>query len=264
VPFIHPHNSFVVRTGIMSDTQSASVTNALAQSYSSELLAANANWARRLNQTFPQYFANPKVKQAPKIIWLGCSDSRVHESDALATLPGVTFGHRNIANQVHPNDDSVLSVLAYALGVLETQHIAVVGHSHCGGVISALNNRHWPLPDVTKDEYTLQDSLYDTAESPEGHHPYDAQSKEPGDVITRWLEPLVGHLSGIEFPQDKEAELKAAVAENVKLQVDNFTKAPLNGFVRTAAKKKPVWVHGWVYDLENGFIQDLNITKVIR
>ena len=93
---------------------------------------------------------------------------------------------------------------------------------------------------------------------------YDEQSNNPEDVITRWLMPLVEHLRETELPSGKEEELKAALAENVKLQVNNFTQAPLNEFVRAAATKKPVWVHGWVYDIENGFIRDLDITKVIR
>jgi len=242
------------------------------QEYASKILAENAKWAARLNQTFPPYFPDPKEKQAPKILWLGCSDSRVQESDATMALPGNIFVHRNIANQFHLHDDNALSVLAYAVRALGVQHVVIVGHEHCGGVITAMHGASHPLEDGAhaKRHHTLQDSLYHAIEEVFNLHLHDetkesdeaASTREsPNDALTRWITPLSDRLRGIDLPEDRERALQIAVEENVKMQVENL--AGLEAFVKKWAKRRPVWVHGWVYDFATGFLRDLHITKVL-
>ncbi|KIJ65159.1 hypothetical protein HYDPIDRAFT_175185 [Hydnomerulius pinastri MD-312] len=225
----------------------------------SEVLAAHLQWARRMNQVYQDYFPDPKNGQAPKILWVGCSDSRVLECDATMAKPGDVFVHRNIANQFHLNDDSALSVLAYALKELKVQHVIVVGHTHCGGAITAMKEASIP-PGPTKRHHTLVDSLYKVLEySSTPNEVHDEHSKDPSDALTRWLTPLVDHIRGLVLPADEETALDVVVEENVKLQVKNLTQ--LEGFVQKSAKERPVWVHGWVYDFATGNMKDLQVTK---
>lgn len=144
--------------------------------------------------------------------------------------------------------------------------VVVVGHEHCGGAVTAMKEAHKD-PDQIKRHHTLQDSLYHVAELfHEGLHLneiHDEDSKNPNDAITRWLTPLVDRVRELVLPEDEEGALKIVIEENVRLQVENLTRPQLEAYVRKSAKKKPVWVHGWVYDLSTGFIRDLQITKVL-
>ena len=202
-------------------------------------------------------------------------------------------------SQLHLHDDNALSVVAYALKALAVQHstypyllffffpnrspfsrfvlvnpclaVVVVGHEHCGGAITAINEaRRAPDPNQIKRHHTLQDSLHSIVELFHGGHNlsevHDESSKDPNDAITRWLTPLVDRIRELikcgKLPDDKEKALTLVVEENVKLQVDNLTSPQVRAFVKKSAKKKPVWVHGWVYDFSTGIIRHLE-TKVI-
>ncbi|KAH7885804.1 carbonic anhydrase [Phlebopus sp. FC_14] len=220
------------------------------------ILAANKRWACRMNQTCPEYFPDPEAKQRPKILWLGCSDSRVLESDATVAKPGDVFVHRNIANQFQLNDDNALSVVAYALRALSVQHIIVVGHTNCGGVLTAMERARSPRG-ALGNHLKIVDSLYYETNDPIGNSD-EANGEgavDPDSALQRWLTPLVDRLRGLPPP----LELEHATEENVKLQVENL--ASLRGFVQTSAAKKPVWIHGWVYDFATGFIKNLHITR---
>ena len=149
--------------------------------------------------------------------------------------------------------------------------VVVVGHEHCGGAITAINEaRRAPDPNQIKRHHTLQDSLHSIVELFHGGHNlnevHDESSKDPNDAITRWLTPLVDRIRELikcgKLPDDKEKALTLVVEENVKLQVDNLTSPQVRAFVKKSAKKKPVWVHGWVYDFSTGIIRHLE-TKVI-
>ncbi|KAG8215028.1 hypothetical protein J3R82DRAFT_8436 [Butyriboletus roseoflavus] len=119
--------------------------------------------------------------------------------------------------------------------------------------------------DQVKRHHTLQDSLYHLVELAQGHlnEIHDEDSNNPNDALTRWLNPLVDRLRGIDLPPDDEEALRICVEENVKFQVDNLTRPQFGAFVKKSAKTTPVWVHGWVYDFSTGFIRDLEITKVV-
>ncbi|KIJ20613.1 carbonate dehydratase [Paxillus involutus ATCC 200175] len=225
------------------------------EKYAAAILAANEHWAQRMTQVFPQYFPDPSAGQHPKILWVGCSDSRIQESDATASLPGNVFVHRNIANQFHLDDDNALSVLAYGVGELGAQHVVVVGHRNCGGAHAALDAARAAQP-ATGHATDRHGGRPQRAP----HHPDNQGPKDPNDALTAWLTPLIDHVKQLALPENADAALDIVVEENVKLQVNNLTK--LESYVKKSAKG-PVWVHGWVFDFSTGFLRDLKVTKVL-
>jgi carbonic anhydrase len=103
------------------------------------LLLENKAWAKEQLQDDPEFFKKLSAGQKPKILWIGCSDSRTPANQITNTKPGDIFVHRNIANIVVPNDPNLLSVIQYAVGALEIRTIVVCGHSACGGVKASMN-----------------------------------------------------------------------------------------------------------------------------
>ncbi|KAF5357925.1 hypothetical protein D9756_001434 [Leucocoprinus leucothites] len=216
-----------------------------AQSAVEQLLSSNAQWAKVVAQAEPGFFPESAKGQTPHTLWIGCADSRVPESVITGSRPGDIFVHRNIANQFHPDDDSALAVLEYAVNFLGVKHVVIVGHSECGGAAACL-----------------------AAAQSEGFNP-------DGPVITipnlpkeaplnRWLEPLSKLVSslGVTTAPPKEA-LPLVVTENVKLQVENLCKSQVivNAWTKGTPKGQDVYVHGWVHDLATGCLKDLGITR---
>ena len=114
-----------------------------------QLLLRNEAWANEKKAHEPDFFKKLAAGQAPSILWIGCSDSRVPESVISDSEPGEIFVHRNIANLVVDNDASLLSVLQYSVDVLKVKHIVLCGHYGCGGVKASMDNNnlgtisHW-------------------------------------------------------------------------------------------------------------------------
>jgi len=189
------------------------------------LLENNRNWVASKLAIDPSYFENLSNSQNPEYLWIGCSDSRVPANQITGTLPGDIFVHRNIANMVVHSDMNMLSVLSYAVEVLKVKHIIVCGHYGCGGVLAAMENKQFGLIDNwlrhIKDVYRY-------------HH------KEL-DAIT-----------------DKTQRARRFVEVNVMEQVHDLGKTSI---VQNAWKnKQPLHVHGWVYDIHDGIIKDLNVS----
>src|SRR5687768_1514027 len=105
-----------------------------------ELLENNRRWAAERVAADPQFFARLSALQAPPYLWIGCSDSRVPANQIVGLLPGELFVHRNVANVVVHTDLNCLSVLQFAIDVLQVRHVMVVGHYGCGGVAAAMQN----------------------------------------------------------------------------------------------------------------------------
>jgi carbonic anhydrase len=131
-----------------------------------ELLDGNEAWAAAVVERDPGFFDRLVAQQAPRWLWIGCSDSRVPANEVTGTDPGEMFVHRNVANVVVHTDFNCLAVLQYAIDVLEVEEIVVCGHFGCGGVKAALDGtshglidnwlRH--LQDIARDHAALLDA----------------------------------------------------------------------------------------------------------
>ena len=104
-----------------------------------KLLLENRAWAKGHKESDPDYFGNMAKDQSPKILWIGCADSRVPPDTIVNARPGSLFVHRNIANLVYTEDENLMSVLEYAVKYLKVSHIIVCGHYNCGGVKAAFD-----------------------------------------------------------------------------------------------------------------------------
>jgi carbonic anhydrase len=189
-----------------------------------ELLDSNARWAQRVRAQRPDFFTGLQKQQAPRYLWIGCSDSRVPANELVDLAPGELFVHRNVANVVVHSDLNCLSVIQFATDVLKVQHIIVVGHSGCGGVVAALEQRSIGLA--------------------------DNWIRHVQDVCNRhraWIETL---------PATRRVD--ALCELNVVEQALNVCQTTV---VREAWERgQPVVVHGWVYGLHNGLLEDLTMT----
>lgn len=190
----------------------------------SELFDANRRWAAQTEAREPGFFTRLTQQQQPQYMWIGCADSRVPANELVDLLPGELFVHRNVANLLVHSDLNALSVLQYAVDVLGVVHIIVVGHSNCGGVRAALNNQRAGLVDNWL------------------RHVQDVR-----DTHQDFL-----------FSLPEARRLDALVELNVLEQARNVCRTTV---VQDAwARSQSVTVHGWVYGLHNGLLQDLKIT----
>ena len=112
-----------------------------------ELFENNRRWAEKCIRTRPDFFETLKAQQAPKYLWIGCADSRVPANEVVGLMPGELFVHRNVANVVVHSDLNCLSVLQYAVDVLQVRHVIVCGHYGCSGVRAAIEGAKLGLID---------------------------------------------------------------------------------------------------------------------
>ncbi len=190
----------------------------------SDLLNNNQYWAQSLTARDPDYFPRLSKAQSPKYLWIGCSDSRVPANEVVGVMPGELFVHRNVANMVVSTDMNLLSVLQFAVDVLRVEHIIVCGHYGCGGIKAALSQQEYGL-------------------------------------IDNWLRPLKGmryqYREAFEGLTDKE-ELDLLCQINVKRQVTNVCHTTI---VQNAwYQGRQLSVHGWIYDMNSGLIEDLGVS----
>ena len=135
-----------------------------------DLLENNRNWARQITQVSPDFFGKLARLQTPPYLWIGCSDSRVPATQLVGLSPGEMFVHRNVANLVIHTDLNCLSVVQYAVEVLQVKHVIVCGHYGCGGVKAALDDQRYGLID------NWLRHIQDVAEK------YDAALQRAGDA----------------------------------------------------------------------------------
>src|SRR6218665_3913458 len=135
------------------------------QSYQ-RLLLENKLWAAEKVEKDPDYFNKLAAVQRPEFLWIGCSDSRAPANELTNTQPGEVFVHRNVANMIVHTDLNMLSVLQYAVEVLEVKHVLVVGHYGCGGVKASIGNKDYGLINKwlrnIKDVYTKYEEELDS------------------------------------------------------------------------------------------------------
>jgi carbonic anhydrase len=191
----------------------------------SDLFDNNRRWAQQVTARNPQFFRSLVAQQSPHYLWIGCSDSRVPANEIVGLAPGELFVHRNVANIVVHSDLNCLSVLQYAIEVLKVDHVIVCGHYGCGGVRAA----------YVKSSLGLIDNwLRHVRDVHDRHH----------DVIQR---------SGSE-----DAAINRLCELNVIEQVDHVCQTTI---VQDAwHRKQPLAIHGWIYDLRDGLLRDLQCT----
>jgi carbonic anhydrase len=195
------------------------------EKYYKNLLDKNKEWVANNLEKDPDFFNRLSKGQQPPILWIGCSDSRVPANEIIGAPPGEVFVHRNIANMVIHSDMSMLSVLDFAVNVLKVKHVIVCGHYGCGGVKAAMSNKQIGLIDNwirhIKDVYRM-------------------------------------HQDELNLISNEEERFNRFVEVNVKEQVLDVAKTSI---IQNAwSKGQEIHLHGWVYDINDGIIDDLNIT----
>jgi len=189
-----------------------------------ELLDSNRLWARQTEARTPGFFTSLLKQQAPQYLWIGCADSRVPANDLVGLLPGELFVHRNVANVVVHSDLNCLSVIQFATDLLKVKHIIIVGHSGCGGVAAALHDTRIGLADNWI------------------RHVQDVRNRHQA-----WLDTI-----------DESQRVNALCELNVVEQALNACQTTI---VQDAwQRNQELVIHGWVYGLHNGLLQDLHMT----
>ena len=188
------------------------------------LIENNKTWVAEQLQLDPNFFENLSKGQMPEYLWIGCSDSRVPAESITGTDPGEMFVHRNIANMIVHSDMNMLSVLSYAVEVLKVKHVIVCGHYGCGGVMAAMKNQQFGL-------------------------------------IDNWLRHIKDvyryHHKELDAIEDETLRARRFVEVNVQEQVHDLGKTSI---VQNAWKRnQPLHLHGWVYDINDGLINDLGV-----
>lgn len=209
------------RGAFVADNQTPCYTMA----YLQQLFANNRAWASRRISQDPQFFARLCAIQAPRYLWIGCADSRVPANEIVGLDPGELFVHRNVANLVRADDLNCVAVLQYAIEFLGVTDIIVCGHYGCGGVQAALGS-HLPQP------------------------------------LERWIAPIRevrrSQAADIDASTDADARWRRLCELNVIAQVKELSG--LSILTAAWAKGVPLAVHGWIYDLHDGLLRDLNVS----
>ncbi len=187
------------------------------------LLLNNKSWVQEINELDPSFFPRLAGQQAPEVLWIGCSDSRVPANTITGTLPGEVFVHRNIANIVVPDDVNMLSVLQYAVQVLKVKHVIVCGHHGCGGVRASLSDQKltWPIDHWLNHLRTLG-----------AHHEHE--------------------LAKI---SDEDARANVLCEHSVRDQVRKLSELDI---IQDAWRERGgPELHGWVFSLADGVLREL-------
>jgi carbonic anhydrase len=189
-----------------------------------DLFTHNRAWAAQMERERPGFFTALTQQQKPKFMWIGCSDSRVPANQITGLEPGEVFVHRNVANVVVHSDLNALSAIQFAVEMLKVEHIMVVGHYGCGGVMAALHGERIGLADNWI------------------RHIQDVRDRHRG---------LLDNMA-----PDKRAD--ALVDLNVIEQVVNVCVSTV--MVDAWAKGQRVTIHGWTYGVHDGLLQDLQMS----
>jgi carbonic anhydrase len=189
-----------------------------------QLFERNRMWAEKIKSVDPDFFKDLAQIQSPDYLWIGCSDSRVSANQIVDLKPGEVFVHRNIANVIVHTDLNCLSVIQFAVEVLKVKHIIVCGHYGCGGIKAAMENQ--------------------------GH-----------GLIDNWLRHIKDvyryHQQEIDAIQDEEKKLNMLCEKNIIEQVANVCHTTVVQEAWRAGRE--LSVHGWIYDISDGILRDLDI-----
>lgn len=187
------------------------------------LFTRNKAWSEEITKNDPDFFTRLSKQQSPEYLWIGCADSRVPANQVVDLDPGQVFVHRNIANVVVHSDLNCLSVIQYAVEVLNVKHIVVCGHYGCGGIKAAFKNQQLGL-------------------------------------IDNWLQHIKDvyrhHKTEIDAKATEREKIDLLCEKNVIEQVTNVCHSTI---VQKAWKaNKDLTIHGWIYSIENGLLKALD------
>jgi len=189
-----------------------------------KLIENNRNWAAGMKSADPNFFLNLTQQQSPEYLWIGCSDSRVPANEIVGLKPGELFVHRNVANSVVHTDLNCLSVIQYAVEVLKVRHIIICGHYGCGGIQAVFQNKNLGL---------IDNWLRNTKNVMQKHN----------ELLSTIIDP--------------DLRLNRFCELNVIEQVVNVCETTI---VQQAWERgQKLSVHGWIYSLHNGLINDLKV-----
>lgn len=171
-----------------------------------------------------ELFSSLKQGQRPKVLLIGCSDSRVDPSMMVRSEPGDLFIVRNVANLVPPCEhDSayhgVSAALEYAVCHLEVEHIIVLGHSNCGGIRSLMEG----IPGDKNDEY-----------------------------ISKWVgiaERAKKQVLQSFADASPERQSKACEHASILVSLENLLTFP---WVKERVNAGKLDLHGWYFNIESG------------
>jgi carbonic anhydrase len=188
------------------------------------LFDKNRKWATDQIKNDSNFFKNLAQQQKPEYLWIGCSDSRVPATQIVDLAPGEIFVHRNVANLVVKDDLNALSVIQFAVEALKVKHIIICGHYGCGGIKTVMENKKLGL-------------------------------------IDNWLanihEIRAKYISDLSKINEESVQLNKMCEVNVIEQVRNIC---MTEFVQNAwVKNQSLSVHGWIYDISDGLLQDLDV-----
>ncbi len=188
------------------------------------LFENNRRWVSAMTARDSGFFQKLSRQQTPKYLWIGCADSRVPANEIVGLLPGELFVHRNVSNVVAPDDPNCLSVIQYAVDVLQVRHIIVCGHFGCGGVEAVLEDRRLGLS--------------------------DQWLRYVRDVRAKHRQNLDGLKKMIRF--NRLCELNV---------IEQVFKVAQTSILRDAwSRQQRVSIHGWIYAIDNGLLRDLGIS----
>ncbi|KAG4104290.1 carbonic anhydrase [Neocallimastix lanati (nom. inval.)] len=185
------------------------------------ILENNKKVIENKTSTDPDFYKELAKGQHPKVLFIGCSDSRVPVS-VTGLDAGEVFVHRNIANVIRKNDLNSGSVIQYAVEHLKVEYIIVCGHTHCGGVAASLED-------------------------------------EDLGFMGGWINNIknVYHHHEKELNQLKEDDKRTALSElNTIQSVSNIVTNPT--VINAWEKGQKLTVVGWMYEIESGKLRELN------
>lgn len=190
-----------------------------------QLFRNNREWAEQTAKEDPLYFKRLSEQLSPEYLWIGCSDSRVPANQIIGLPPGRVFVHRNIANLVNHTDSNALSVIQFAVDKLGVKHIMIVGHYGCSGISAAMTNQSIGLA--------------------------DNWIRHIKDIRERFSENLK-KIESYETQLDRLCELNVCAQVFNVCRTNIIQDAWLNG--------QSLAVHGWIYDIRDGLLSDLDVT----
>lgn len=189
-----------------------------------QIFENNKKWIEKKQLVDADFFQKLALDQNPEYLYIGCSDSRVSAEEMVGFAPGEVFVHRNVANVISNNDLNSISVITYAVQYLKVKHVVVCGHYMCGGVKAAMT----------------QDDM---------------------GIMNPWLRNIRDvyrlHQTELDAIENEQLRYDRLVELNVQEQCFNVMKTAV--VQQSYDDNKWPQVHGWVFDVRNGKLKDLEL-----